>query len=175
VNYLLEIQMKIHSTVIMALAGALSVSAANPTIAETKVGYTAIKTNIIKAAEKMPEDAYSFRPTPEERTFAELVGHIADAQIRICGAATGETKPATAAKLTAKAALVEALKASFDFCDAAIDGVTDENAMTMMAFQRAQRTKLGVLIYNVGHNNESYGTMAVYLRLKGVVPPSSEK
>jgi uncharacterized damage-inducible protein DinB len=175
VNYLLEIQMKIHSTVILALAGALFASAANPTIAETKVGYTAIKTNIIKAAEKMPEDAYSFRPTPEERTFGELVGHIADAQIRICGAATGETKPATAAKLTAKAALVEALKASFDFCDAAIDSVNDENAMTMMAFQRAQRTKLGVLIYNVGHNNESYGTMAVYLRLKGVVPPSSEK
>jgi uncharacterized damage-inducible protein DinB len=167
--------MKLQATLILALAGALPVSAANPVIAETKIGYTQIKTNIMKAAEKMPESGYGFQATPEERTFGQLVGHIADAQIRICGAATGDVKPATAAKLTAKADLLAALKASFDTCDAAMDSVTDENAMTMMKFQRGERTKIGVLIYNVGHDNESYGTMAVYLRLKGVVPPSSEK
>ena len=167
--------MKIYSTILLALAGALCASAANPDIAETKLTYNAIKTNIIKAAEKMPDAGYSFRATPEERTYGELVGHIADAQIRICGAATGESKPAEAGKLTAKADLVAALKASFEFCDSAIASVTDENAQTMMSFQRGQRTKMGVLIYNVIHNNESYGTMAVYLRLKGIVPPSSEK
>lgn len=167
--------MKIYATVLLALAGAVSASAANPVIDETKLGYTQIKTNIMKAAEKMPADAYSFQATPEERTFGALVGHIADAQTRICGAATGTVKPAEAGKLTAKADLVAALKASFDTCDAAMDSVNDANAMTMMSFQRAQRTKIGVLIYNVGHDNESYGTMAVYLRLKGIVPPSSEK
>jgi uncharacterized damage-inducible protein DinB len=167
--------MKIYSTVLLALAGALSANAANPIIAETKTGYNTMKTNIVKAAEKMPAEGYGFKPTEQERSFAELVGHIADAQTRICGAATGEAKPATAGKLTDKAALVEALKASFAFCDTAMDSVTDDNAMTMMTFQKAQRTKVGVLIYNVIHDNESYGTMAVYLRLKGVVPPSSEK
>jgi len=167
--------MKIYSTLLLALAGALSANAANPGIAETKLTYGQIKTNIVKAAEKMPADAYSFRATPEERTFAELVGHIADAQIRICGAATGETKPAEAGKLSAKEGLVAALKASFDFCDAALESVSDENAGTMMKFQRAERSKLGIMTYNVIHDNESYGTMAVYLRLKGVVPPSSEK
>jgi hypothetical protein len=174
-NYLLEIYMKIYTTVMLALAAAVSASAANPVIAETKLVYDQIKTNLMKGAEKMPADAYDFRATPEERTFAELVGHIADAQTRICGAATGDTKPATAGKLTAKAPLVEALKASFDTCDAAMASVTDENAMTMMSFQRAQRTKIGVMIYNNIHDNESYGTMVVYLRLKGIVPPSSEK
>jgi uncharacterized damage-inducible protein DinB len=167
--------MKIYATVILALGGVVSASAASPVIAETKLTYSQIKTNIIKGAEKMPEAGYAFRATPEERTFGELVGHIADAQTRICGAATGETKPATAGKLTAKADLVAALKASFDTCDAALDSVNDENAMTMMTFQRGQRSKIGILSYNVIHDNECYGTMAVYLRLKGVVPPSSEK
>jgi uncharacterized damage-inducible protein DinB len=168
--------MKICATVLMVSATAISASAANPLIAEAKQGYTQIKTNIMKAAEKMPESAYSFQPTPEERTFAALIGHIADAQTRICSSATGEMKPATAGKLTAKADLVAALKASFDVCDAAMDGINDENAMAMVSFMgRGERTKLGTLIYNIGHDNESYGTLAVYLRLKGIVPPSSEK
>ncbi len=166
--------MKIYMTLLLTVAGTFSAQAANPVLDETKTGYSSIKTNILKSAEKMPEDGYSFRPTPEERTFGELVGHIADAQTRICGAATGNVKPATAAKLTAKAALLEALKSSFDTCDEALTTVNDENAMTPMPFQRGQRTKLGVLIYNVIHDNESYGTLAVYLRLKGLVPPSSE-
>jgi hypothetical protein len=167
--------MKLHFSVFLIFATAAAASAANPVIAETKVGYTAVKNYIIQGAERMPADAYSFRATPEERTFAELIGHIADAQTRICGAATGNVKPANAGKLTEKAALVEALKASFDTCDAALETVNDDNAMTMMSFQRGERTKIGVLIYNVGHDNESYGTMAVYLRLKGIVPPSSPK
>lgn len=167
--------MKMNAALVLALLGAASASAASPVIAETKLTYSQIKTNIMKAAEKMPEDGYSFKASPEERTYGELVGHIADAQTRICGAATGDMKPATAGKLTAKADLVKALKASFDTCDAALDSVTDENATTMMPFQRAQRSKIGIMIYNVLHDNESYGTMAVYLRLKGVVPPSSEK
>jgi hypothetical protein len=106
--------MKIYSTVLVTLIATLSVSAANPVIDETKTGYNQVKAYILKAAEKMPAEAYSFQATPEERTFGALVGHIADAQTRICGAATGETKPATAGKLTEKPALIEALKASFD-------------------------------------------------------------
>lgn len=168
--------MKIYATVLVVLAAAISANAANPFIDEAKQGYTQIKTNIMKAAEKMPESAYNFQPTPEERTFGALVGHIADAQTRICSSASGEMKPATAGKLTAKADLVAALKASFAVCDAAMEAVNDENAMSKVSFMgRGERTKLGTLIYNIGHDNESYGTMAVYLRLKGIVPPSSEK
>jgi len=167
--------MKMNAAMILALFGASVASGASPVISETKLTYSQIKTNIIKAAEKMPEAGYSFQATSEERSYGALVGHIADAQTRICGAATGNVKPAEAGKLTAKADLVAALKASFETCDAALDSVTDENASTMMAFQRAQRSKIGIMIYNVIHDNESYGTMAVYLRLKGVVPPSSEK
>ena len=163
----------------LVLAGVLACAsvlpAQNPLIAENKFNYNSIKRNILASAEKMPDDAYGFQPTKEERTWAALMGHIADAQTRICGMATGEAKPATAGKLTGKAELVSALKASFEGCDAAWDGTTDANAHSMQKFFGGREvSRLGILIYNTTHDNESYGTMAVYLRLKGVVPPSSE-
>ena len=149
--------------------------AQNPMIKEAKQAYDTIKINIQKSAEKMPAEAYSFKATPEERSWAELMGHIADAQTRICSAATGEMKPATAGKLTEKGELVKALQESAAVCDAAWESTNNENAHTTAKMGRREMTRLGMLIYNTTHDNESYGTMAVYMRLKHVVPPSSEK
>ncbi len=167
--------MKTYAVMALALAGTLAAQT-NVVVTETKTNYTNISTNLLKGAEKMPESAYSFRPVPEERTFGELVGHIADAQTRICSSATGTTKAADSSKLTAKADLVAALKASFDLCDSVFASTNNENAMSMVPMGRggAQRSRIGTLNYDVVHNNESYGTMVVYLRLKGIVPPSSE-
>ena len=158
---------------LVACAGILP--AQNPMYTENKQNYETIKTNIMKSAEKMPDEAYSFQATKEERTWAELMGHIADANTGICSAAAGEPKRGGAAKMTAKAELVKALQASFEVCDAAWSSTTEANASTMVKRGNRDMTRLGVLIYNTTHDNESYGTMAVYLRLKGVVPPSSEK
>jgi uncharacterized damage-inducible protein DinB len=158
---------------VMACAGILP--AQNVMIAENKQNYETIKTNILKSAEKMPEEAYSFQPTKEERTWAELMGHIADANTGICSSATGTAKRGNAAGMTSKADLVKALQASFEVCDAAWASTNDENAKTMVKRGNRELTRLGALIYNTTHDNESYGTRAVYLRLKGVVPPSSEK
>jgi uncharacterized damage-inducible protein DinB len=159
------------------LAAASTLTAQNPMISENKLLYTNIKNNILASAENMPDDGYSFQATKEERTWAALMGHIADAQTGLCSTAAGEAKRGSAGKLTDKAALVSALKDSFAVCDAAWDGTNDENAHTMLKFPFGNRevTRLGILIYNTNHDNESYGTMAVYLRLKGVVPPSSAK
>jgi hypothetical protein len=157
------------------LACASLLPAENPMITENKQNYTAIKNNILASAEKMPDDGYGFQASKEERTWAALMGHIADAQTGICSSATGDAKRGAAAKLTDKAALVSALKDSFAVCDAAWDSTNDENAHSMAKLRNRDLTRLGLLIYNTTHDNESYGTMAVYLRLKGVVPPSSEK
>jgi uncharacterized damage-inducible protein DinB len=146
----------------------------NP-IAENKQNYDAIKSNILKSAEKMPDDGYSFQATKEERTWAELMGHIADAQTGICSSATGEAKRGTAGKLTSKADLVKALQASFEVCDAAWASTNEGNAHDMVKRGNREMTRISTLIYNTTHDNESYGTMAVYLRLKGVVPPSSDR
>ena len=147
----------------------------NPLIAEAKQNYTAIKNNLTKAADKVSEADYSFKATPDVRTFGALIAHIADSQMRMCAAVKGEQKTANASSMTAKADLVAALKASFDECDAAFDSLTDANANDHVSMGRGPgRTKLGTLIYATTHDNEEYGYLAVYMRLKGIVPPSSE-
>jgi hypothetical protein len=146
----------------------------NPLSSEAKQAYTAIKNNLTKMAEKMPEENYAFKPTPDIRTFGQLVAHVADSQARTCSAVKGEQKAVNAASKTSKEELVAALKESFAICDAAFDGLTDATAVEMIRSPRGQRSKLGALVGNTTHDNEEYGYMAVYLRLKGVVPPSSE-
>lgn len=161
---------------VISLAGACALQAqtGNPLSTEVKQAYTAIKNNLTKMADKMPEEHYSFKPTPEVRTFGQLVAHIADAQTRTCSAVRGEQKSADAASKTSKADLVAALKDSFELCNTAYDSLTDATATEMIKTARGQRSKLGALVGNTTHDNEEYGYMAVYLRLKGIVPPSSE-
>ena len=175
--------MRYHSIMIIAALGSALILQAQPAAApqsanlsaELKQAYTAIKNNITKAADKMSEENYSFKATPEVRPFGQLVAHVADSQARGCSSAMGEQKSVDAASKTSKADLVAALKASFDICDQAYDALTDTTATQMVQTFRGQRSRLGALYGNVVHLNEMYGTMAVYMRLKGVVPPSSDR
>jgi hypothetical protein len=164
-----------NSLLMLAALFAGSALHAQTPAAELKAAYNGIKTNLTKAAEKMPEDAYAFKASPDIRTYGALIAHVADVQARICAAVGGATAPASAGSKTAKADLVAALKASFDVCDGVINSLTDEDAAKAIAMGRGgQRTKLGALWGMVAHSNEEYGYLAVYLRLKSVVPPSSE-
>ena len=143
--------------------------------AEVKQAYHSVKNNIQKSAEKMTEADYAFKPTPEVRSFAEVLDHIADSQTRACSAVAGDQKTPSAAGKTSKADVIAALNDSFAECDKAFDSVTDANAGEMVKMGRGQRTRLGVLIGTVIHDNEQYGIMTVHMRLKGMVPPSSER
>jgi hypothetical protein len=157
----------------LACAALLPAQTKNALYAEQKQAYERIKTNFVKAAEKMPEDAYSFKPVPEVENFGQRVAHITN-QIRSCSAINGAPKQPEAGK-TSKADLVAGLKASFDECDKAWEGTTEANAFEMVSAGRGgQRPRFGILIGNTIHANEVYGAMGVYLRLKGIVPPSSE-
>ncbi len=170
--------MKCSAVMLLSLtlsgAGAL-MGQANPVVTEQKTAYTNNKNNLIKAAEKMPEEAYSFKPTPEMEAFGQRMVHIAN-QIGTCSAMTGERKANPAAGKTAKADIVAGLKASFEACDAAWDSMNDKTAMEMVAGRGGQqRSKLSGLIGNTTHNTEMYGYISVYMRLKGVVPPTSDR
>ncbi len=162
------------------LAGALCAQppqagqAAPSMLTESKGNYTGIKNNLMRMAEKMPAEMYDFKPVPEIRSFGETIAHVADSQARMCSALTGEQKSVDAANKKTKDELVAAFKASFDICDAAWDATTDANA-AQAAPGRGNRTRLGALIYNTTHDNEEYGYLAVYMRLKGLVPPSSDR
>ncbi len=147
---------------------------ANPVSAELKQMYTGVKNNLTKMAEKMPEENYSFKATPDVRAFGELMAHIADSQARTCSAVNGEPKAVNAASKKTKADLVAALKESFGICDKAFDSLTDAKAVEMVTMGNRQRSRIGALAGMISHSNEEYGYSAVYMRLKGVTPPSSE-
>ena len=121
----------------------------------------------------MPEDGYGFTPTPAERNFGGWVAHVADAQTGTCSRISGTPKNINAGSKTTKADLVAALKDSFDTCDAVYDSLTDANAGDSIAGGRGPGVRLALLAGNVAHDNECYGSMAVYLRLKDIVPPST--
>jgi uncharacterized damage-inducible protein DinB len=141
---------------------------------DAKQDYTNIKNKLLKSAEKMPEEKYSFRTTPQVRTYGEMIAHIADVQVTLCSIASGEPKRGSAAGKTSKADLTAALKASFDYCDAVYDSMTDSTGAQIVKMFGRDKTKLGVLFVNVAHDNEMYGQLVAYMRINGLVPPSSE-
>ncbi len=132
--------------------------------------------NVLKAAEKMPEENYSFKPVDTVRNYGEMVAHVADSQYFFCGPvnADGKQSPGVEKNLKSKAQIVAALKDAFAYCDAAYKATTDANAATPVAFMRGERARLGVLNFNSVHIYEHYGNLVTYLRMKGIVPPSSE-
>ncbi len=149
---------------------------ANPLSAEVQTRYAQIKGFVMKSAENMPAENYSYKPTPDIRTFARVVNHVTEAQYHICGALNGVTaaKPAPA-ETADKATIVAALTASFAECDKAYGALTDANMTEMVQLGPAKRSRLGLAWGNVTHDTEQYATLALYMRLKGLVPPSSEK
>ena len=144
--------------------------------AEVQRGYAGLKGNILKAVNEMPADGFSFRATPDVRTFARVTTHIIEAQTRSCGVVNGTKQlPKPPAETADKDTIVAALTATFAECDKAFASITDANALDMLTMGPMTRSRIGLLWGTVSHDNEQYATLALYLRLKGLVPPSSEK
>lgn len=144
--------------------------AQNPLTDAVMARYSSARQNLIGAAEAMPDDAYGFKPTPAQRPFSGWIGHVATANYGMCSTIAGEKAPDRAAihEMTAKGDLVAAIHKSFDYCDAALKGMTDQKALANAAVVKA-------MIGLVASSNEHYGNMVSYLRLKGITPPSSNK
>jgi uncharacterized damage-inducible protein DinB len=164
-------------TLVMAGGGTPKPPEDNPLSAEVRRDYQTVRDYFIRAAEKMPEADYGFKPSPDVRTFGQQVAHVADDQYNLCAPAKGETRNAAYQQiehtLSTKADLVAALRAAFAYCDGAYDALTDAGGTAMVGAGKA-RTRFGMLNWNLWHTWEHYGNVVVYLRMKGLVPPSSE-
>ena len=149
---------------------------ANPITASEKGLYTFVSNAVMGAAQKMPEENYSFKATPDVRSFGQLVGHVADASFMFCSQAMGEaSQPRNIEKTkTSKADLVAALKEGVAYCNKALDSMTDTKGTEMVKLFNFQIAKLTLFSLNTAHTDEHYGNMVTYLRLKGIVPPTSE-
>jgi uncharacterized damage-inducible protein DinB len=131
---------------------------------------------IERAAEKMPEEEYAFKPDPAVRSFGQILGHVADANYSFCSGVLGESSPTPGIEKTktTKADLRVALHDAFAYCNRAYETLTDAAANETVKAYGQERNKLGVLWFNASHNLEHYGNLVVYMRLKGIAPPSSE-
>jgi DinB superfamily len=145
---------------------------------EVQGSYARVKANILKSADEMPAENYAFKPTPDVRTFARVLNHVTEAQAHTCGAANHTAADAMVkvpAETADKAAIIDALKTSFAECDKAFAALTDANLGEMLPAGKVSRSRVGLMWGTVSHDNEQYATLALYMRLKGLVPPSSEK
>jgi len=149
----------------------------NPLTANAKVQFGALSGFVVRSAEKVPEDLYSFRATPEVRSMAELFGHVADAMFSMCSTAAGTKPPRIGIEkaVTAKPALIAALKEGVSYCNSVYDGMTDQKGTETVPFVFGPNTpRLSVLYFVVTHTYEHYGNLVTYMRLNKIVPPSSE-
>ena len=158
-----------------APGGAAPAPAPNSALTGLKFAWNRVMDIAVRAAEKMPEESYSFKPSPDVRSFGQLVGHAADANFMFAAMAAGEKPiPRDVEKTkTSKADLVAALKESFAECDKVFGKNDADYAAPMTLFGR-DTNRWAVVGLIVGHNWEHYGNMVTYLRIKGIVPPSSE-
>jgi hypothetical protein len=168
---------------ISASAQAPPPAQANPLSTWLRNAYTGNRNNIVRSAEKMPEENYGMRPgaQPEVRTFAQQVSHVAFYNFLWCSQAKGEKNPnpGNLDKLTSKAEIMKVLNDAFTYCDGAYSALTDASGaevidITQENGRQTRNLRMGLLTLNYGHNNEIYGSMVVYMRMKNIVPPASE-
>jgi uncharacterized damage-inducible protein DinB len=149
---------------------------ANPQVSSAKAFYSYMKGNVLKTAEKVPEEKYAYQATAEVRTIGQLLAHIADAQFAFCGIVK-DGKPVNKEvekTVKGKTNISKALSDSFALCDAAWDGLTDANSADIVQF-RGPVTKLSLMSFDTAHGLEHYGNLVTYMRLNKIVPPSSEE
>jgi uncharacterized damage-inducible protein DinB len=159
--------------------------ALSPSLAATaKAMHATIRRDVAEAAEAMPAEDFGFKPTPDVRSFAQLVGHVINANSFFCSQAKSAAMPTTTnfEQVTDKAALIKGLTDALAYCDAVYESTTDADfnqAVTLNGFPgmnpKTTTTRGAVLMFNTTHNNEHYGNIVVYLRLKGKVPPSTAR
>ena len=157
---------------------------ANPLSTWLRTAYTNNHNNILRSAEKMPEENYGLRPGTQEevRTFGQQVGHLANYNYMWCAQAKGEKNPNAGAnleKLATKAEFIKAVTDAFTYCEGVYNALTDASGTEMIDItqesgRQTRNLRMALLILNYGHNNEIYGSMVSYLRMKNIVPPASE-
>jgi len=172
------------SLAIPAAAQTAPQAPANPLSTWLRGAYMGVRNNIVKSADRMPEEFYGLRPGQQEevRTFGQQVGHIANYNFLWCSQAKGEKNPNAGnnlEKLTTKAEFMKAVNDAFAYCDGVYSSLTDASGMEMIDItqengRQTRNLRMALLILNYGHNNEIYGNIVTSLRMKNIVPSSSD-
>jgi uncharacterized damage-inducible protein DinB len=163
----------------LPISAAAQSSAGNPVSDAIRDGWSGAKRNLSGSARLMPEAKFAFKPVDTVRTFGQILAHVAGANYIFCSSARGEKAPYTEEHFekiaTTKTAIVKAVEDSFQYCDAAYTALTDLTAGETIAapFGNGETSRAAALMGNTGHLQEHYGNVVTYLRINGIVPPSS--
>jgi hypothetical protein len=149
----------------------------DPLSAALKRAWDGIALNLKESAEVVPADKYSFKPSPDVKTFAGEMGHAANTHYFFCARIKGEPNPNKAdfEKETNKDALVKAVIASNEYCSSVIGGATDKWLMEMVGQGAGAQPRAAIVAAHIAHSNETYGTVVPYMRMNGIVPPSTAR
>jgi uncharacterized damage-inducible protein DinB len=163
-------------TLLIVLLAPVVFAQENPLSAYNRHIYGGVKAILLNSAEKMPEENYAFKPAETVRSFGQIVGHVADAQYMFCSAVLGEKNPSYKVEKTktSKAELIAALNDAFAYCDKAYDAMTDASGVETVKLMGGDTPKLSALSVNNIHTIEHYGNLVTYLRMKNIVPPTSD-
>ncbi|MEP7338829.1 MAG: DinB family protein [Acidobacteriota bacterium] len=173
-----KISLSICPFVVSVIAVITASAQLTDTIGTLKFFYGYNKRNIVASAEKMSEANYTFKPSPDIRSFGEVLGHITDVNYLTCAAMKGEANPSKdPVEKTAKTKddFIKALKASYDYCDGAFANLSEALMKETYKVEDRVNPKAGMVILNTQHGMEHYGNLVIYLRMKGIVPPTTER
>ena len=146
------------------------IAAPNPLTMTLSIFRSNMQDKIMKSAEAMPESKYSYRPTSDVRSFAEVLIHVGDISYILCSNVKGEVNPATAAKKGSKAEIVAYLKGAFSYCDGVYAGFNDSHLNDPADFWGFKTNKMFILTQVGNHDALHYGNIVTYLRINGLVP-----
>ena len=145
-------------------------SAPNPLTTTISIFRSNMQDKIMKSAEEMPATKYSYRPTKDVRSFAEILNHVADISYTLCSNVKGEAPPATATGKGSKTEIIAYLKGAFDYCDGVYSGFTDAHLDDPADFWGVKTNKMFILTQVANHDALHYGNLVTYLRLNGLEP-----
>jgi uncharacterized damage-inducible protein DinB len=146
------------------------IAAPNPLTTTLSIFRSNMQDKIMKSAETMPESKYSYRPTKDVRSFAEILTHVADISYFLCSNAKGEAPPATATGKGSKTEIIAYLKGAFAYCDGVYSGFTDAHLNDPADFFGFKTNKMFILTQVGNHDALHYGNLVTYLRLNRRVP-----
>jgi uncharacterized damage-inducible protein DinB len=148
----------------------------NPLVATSQALYAISKTTVTRSLDKIPDSLWDYRPVSTVRTVGQLFAHIADGQYEFCGSAKGEQiQKDVEGHAKTREQVAAALKEAFSYCDSVYAGMTDQSAAGIAEFFGQKMAQLGIMDLNIAHNQEHYGNLVTYMRINGIVPPTSAK
>ena len=167
--------MKLTILIAIFAAVACAQDKKGPLVATSQGMFAIAKNDVNRSMAKIPDEVWNFQPAPTVRTIGQLFAHIADGQYEFCGQANGEQINKDVEKnAKTKDAIMTAVRDAFAYCDAVYAKMTDSSASAMVSFFGQKMTMLGVMDFNIAHTMEHYGNLTTYMRMNGIVPPSSE-